>query len=292
MSKRTHPIILIVLWLFVIACVSPLILVFMVSITNETEIVRSGYSFMPEAFSLKAYEFLFNKSGTIIRAYGVTAFVTVVGTALSLLITALLAYPLSRRDFPLRKLLAFLVFFTIMFNGGLVPGYLVYTTVLHLRDSIWNLILPNLLLNGFNVLLMRTFFQTTIPGSLIESANIDGAGEGRIFTRIILPLSLPVIATVGLFQTLAYWNDWFNALIYVNNEKLYNLQYLLNQILMNIQFLAKNNNSADTAKLLNDMPTETVRMAMAVMGIGPILLAYPFFQKYFVKGLTVGAVKG
>jgi putative aldouronate transport system permease protein len=230
--------------------------------------------------------------GTIVRSYGVTIFVTFIGTVVSLLLTATMAYPLSRSVLPFRKGLSFFVFFTILFNGGLVPWYLVFTQLFHLKDSIWALIVPGLLMNGFNVLIMRTFFSTSIPPALIESAYIDGAGELRIFAQFIVPLSKPVFATIGLFNTLAYWNDWFNSLVFMSNAKFYSLQYLLNIILLNIQFLSQNSQNNQASALMEALPQETVRMAMAIIGLGPIILAYPFFQKYFIKGLTIGAVKG
>jgi putative aldouronate transport system permease protein len=277
-----------------IACATilPLILVFMVSITDETTIIRDGYSFFPNKISFSAYRYLFLDSMTIVRAYGVTIFVTVVGTLIGLFITALLAYPISRRDFPYRKGLSFFIFFTILFNGGLVPWYLVFTQLLNVKDNIWSLILPGLLLNGFFVLIMRTFFETSVPSEVIESAYMDGAGEFRIFFQIVIRLSTPVLATIGLFYTLNYWNDWFNSLVFLTNSKIYSLQYLLNKILLDIQFLSRNTQNNNASQIIASLPTQTVRMAMAIIGVGPIVLAYPFVQKYFVKGLTVGAVKG
>jgi putative aldouronate transport system permease protein len=211
---------------------------------------------------------------------------------MSLLISSLLAYPLSRSDFPQRNAIAFIVFFTILFNGGLVPWYLVYTNLFHIKDTILALIVPNLLMNGFYILIMRTFFSQSIPSSLIESAQIDGSGEWRTFFRIVMPLSLPVLATIGLFTTLGFWNDWFNSLVFIYDNQLVSVQYLMTKTLLSIQFLQSNTQNSNIGKLLSEMPTETVRMAMAIIGIGPIIVAYPFFQKYLVKGLTVGAVKG
>jgi putative aldouronate transport system permease protein len=291
-NKSTPWFIHVVFWLIALATILPLVLVFMVSITDEMTVTQNGYSFFPAKISFGAYHYLFLDSMTIVRSYGVTVFVTVVGTLIGLFITALLAYPISRRDFPYRKGLSFFIFFTILFNGGLVPWYLVFTQLLHVKDSIWSLILPGLLLNGFFVLIMRTFFDTSIPPAVIESAYIDGAGELRIFFQIVIRLSTPVIATIGLFYTLNYWNDWFNSLVYITNSKVYSMQYLLNKILLDIQFLSRNTQNNNASQILAAMPTQTVRMAMAIIGIGPIVLAYPFFQKYFVKGLTIGAVKG
>lgn len=274
------------------ACLLPFLLLFMSSITDQKEILQSGYSFFPKMMSMSAYNYLFRDSTLIFRAYSVSIFVTVFGTIVSLTLISLLAYPLSRRDYPLRTVSSFFVFFTMLFNGGLVPTYLVYTQLLDLKNTIWALIIPYLLLNGFYVLLARTFFSSSIPVQVIESAYIDGAGEFKIFYRIVLPLSLPVLATIGLFQTINYWNDWFNSLIFITDSKLFSLQYMLNKILLDIQFLNTANLGGEQGRMISDMPTETVRMAMAVIGILPIIISYPFFQKYFVKGLTIGAVKG
>jgi putative aldouronate transport system permease protein len=270
----------------------PLLLVVIVSFTDEMTITRDGYSYFPKLLSLEAYKYLFLDSMTIIRAYGVTILATVAGGLGGLLLTSLLAYPISRNDLPLRKTLSFYIFFTLLFNGGLVPWYLVFTQIFNVKDTIWALIVPGLLLNGFFVLIMRTFFQTTIPMAVIESAYMDGAGEFRIFFQIVFRLSTPVLATIGLFVTIAYWNDWFNSLVFINDYKYYSLQYLLNKILLNIQFLAQNTQNNNASQLMAQLPTETVRMAMAIIGVGPIIFAYPFFQKYIIKGLTIGAVKG
>jgi len=275
-------------------CIVPLILIIMVSISDESTVVREGYQFIPSKFDLAAYQFLFKDATQIFRSYGISIFVTIVGTSLSLMIMALYAYPISRSDFPHAKFFTFFVFFTMLFSGGLVPWYLVYVQMLDLKDTIMALIVP-LLVAAFFVLIIRTFFQTTIPLAILESAKIDGAGELTIFFKIVLPLSLPVLATVALFQTLTYWNDWFLSLVFITKESNITVQYLMYKTMLNIQFLA--NNSTAAAAIIAaggtfKFPSETVRMAMVVVGIGPIIFAYPFFQKYFVKGLTVGAVKG
>ncbi|MGO4495762.1 carbohydrate ABC transporter permease [Paenibacillus sp. 2RAB27] len=282
------------LFFLLLTCASlfPFVLLVMASISDEKAIVQHGYSLWPSKFSLDAYTFLLNDSSSMIRAYGITIFITVIGTFGGLLISSLLAYPLSREDMPLRKIMSFLVFFTMLFNGGLVSTYLIYTEVFHIKNTIWALILPGLLTNGFYIMLMRTFFSTSIPTPIIESAYMDGATEFKIFYRIILPLSLPIMATIGLMLMISYWNDWFNGLIFVTDSKLFSLQNMLNRMLTDIQFLQQtslgSNQSTATAKI----PLATVRMAMAVIGIVPIICAYPFFQRYFVKGLTIGAVKG
>jgi putative aldouronate transport system permease protein len=277
-----------------LACLLPVILVISISFSDENTVVANGFKFFPEKFSLDAYGFLYNQLSQIITAYGVTIFVTVVGTLLSLLLIALYAYPLSRRELRHRNKFALFIFLTMIFNGGLVPWYLVYVNFLHLKDSVWSLIIP-LFLQPFFVIIMRTFFQTTIPDSIIESATIDGASEVKIFYKIILPLSLPVLATIGLFNTLNYWNDWFLSLIFITKGNGISLQYLMYKTLLNIQYLTTNENAASQLSKMGvvvNLPSQTLRMAMAVVGMGPIIFAYPFFQKYFVKGLTIGAVKG
>lgn len=270
----------------------PLVLLLSSSFSSEALILKEGYSFFPKEFSFAAYEYLLTNSASILRAYGITIFVTVFGTFFSLAMTALLAYALSRRDLPYRNFFAFFVFFTLLFNGGLVPTYLVYTQVFDVKNTIWALIVPGLLMNGFNVLLMRTFFMTSIPEPVIESARMDGAGEFRTFFSIVLPLSLPILATIGLLQTIFYWNDWFNGLIYITEPSLFSIQNMLNRMLTDIQFLASSNLGTNTSSAAAQIPTTGVRMAIAVIGILPILIAYPFFQKYLVKGIALGSVKG
>ncbi|ALS28584.1 sugar ABC transporter permease [Paenibacillus sp. 32O-W] len=274
------------------ACLFPFLLLFMSSITDEGAIVRDGYSIIPSEFSLSAYSYLWTQSAAMFNAYGITILITVVGTVVGLFISALLAYPLSRKDMPMRGLLSFVVFFTLLFNGGLVPTYLVYTEVFDMKNTLMALIVPGLLTNGFFILLIRTFFSTSIPVQIIESAYIDGASEFKIFYRMVLPLSLPILATIGLMLTINYWNDWFNGLIYVTEPKLFSIQNLLNRMLTNIQFLQQNNLGGNQAEAVAKLPMNSVRMAMAVIGVVPLICIYPFFQKYFVKGLTIGAVKG
>jgi len=276
-----------------IACLLPFALLIMSSLSSEKSILMYGYSFFPKEFSLEAYKYLYTHWNELGRAYGITVLVTVIGTAVSLAITSMLAYPMSRGDMPLKNFWAFLVFFTLLFNGGLVPTYLIYTQVFEIKNTLWGLLLPGLLMNGFNVLLVRTFFMTSIPPALIEAASIDGAGEIKIFYKIVLPLSLPIMATIGLFQAILYWNDWFNGLIYITDTKLFGIQTILNKMMTDIQFLTSNSNIAGTSagKELAEVPSTSVRMAIAAVGVVPILVAYPFFQKYFIKGITIGAVK-
>lgn len=276
---------------FLAVCILPFILLVSASLTDQTAILVHGYSFIPSVFSTAAYEYLFARGTDILRAYGVTVFITVVGTAIGLAVCALLAYPLSRKETPHRNLIMFLVFFTMLFHGGLVPWYLVWTQLFDIKNTIWALVFPGLLTNGFYIMLMRTFFQNTIPNDLIESARLDGASEYRILWSVVVPLSTPVLATIGLFTAIMYWNDWQNGMIYIINPKLFSIQNLLQRIMQDIQFI--NANLGDRAgSALQQMPSESVRMAIAVIGSLPILLAYPFFQKYFVKGIMIGAIKG
>lgn len=279
-------------WLLAIVCLLPFWLVLSVSFTDENAILRHGYALLPKVFSWEGYYYLFLNSTAMLRALGISVLITASGTIISLLISSLYAYAISRRDFPYQRVMTFFMFFTLLFNGGLVPWYLVYTNLFSLNNSLLALLIPNLLMNGFLVTILRTFFMTTIPFSIIESAYMDGAGENRIFFRIVFPLSLPVMAVVGLFTTFNYWNDWMNSLVFISDNKLYNLQYFMNNILMNIAFLKQNLSNLGSSAASYQIPTESARMAMAICGIGPIMLVYPFIQKYFVKGLTVGAIKG
>lgn len=281
-----------VLMTFSIACLIPFALLIISSISSEQSIINNGYTFFPQEFSLKAYDYLWAHWGELGRAYGITVFITVVGTAASLAMTSMLAYPMSRQDIPGKNFWAFFVFFTLLFNGGLVPTYLIYTQVFEIKNTIWALIVPGLLMNGFHVLLVRTFFMTSVPPALIEAAQIDGAGEIKAFYKIVLPLSMPIMATIGLFEAIMYWNDWFNGMTYVTDPSLFSIQNILNRIITDIQFLSNNSNLSSTAgEAMAELPTTSVRMAIAVVGVLPILIAYPFFQKYFIKGITIGAVK-
>lgn len=272
-----------------LVCILPFVLLFISSITDENTIIQSGYSLFPEKFSLYAYGYLKNSVVSILRAYGITIFVTVIGTVLSVMVMALYAYPLSRKDMPYKKLFTFIVFFMMIFNAGLVPTYMVYVNI-GMRNSIAALIFPFLFMRGIYVMLMKTFFSSTIPLSIIESSKIDGAGEWYIFIKIILPISKPILATIGLFQAVSYWNDWFNGMIFLTDSRLYNIQSMLNRILLDIQFLTTE--ASGGAGGVANAPVQTVRMALAVIGVVPILLAYPFFQRFFLQGITTGAVKG
>lgn len=269
----------------------PFVLLIMSSVTQESALIADGYQFWPRVFSLDAYRYIIARAGTIFKAYGITMLVTLVGTTISLIITPLLAYPLSRQDFKLHNVMSFLVFFTMLFNGGLVPTYMMWTQIFHIKNTLPALIIPALLLNAFNVMLMKNYFKMNIPYSLIEAAKIDGAGEFFIFYRVVMPLSKPIMATVGLFVGINYWNDWMNGLYYVTDANLFSLQNFLNRMMQNINYLATAE-GAEVAQGSMIMPSSSMRMALAVIGVLPIMVLYPFFQKYFVKGMTVGSVKG
>ena len=272
-------------------CILPFILLISSSLTGESALIRNGYAFWPSEFDAAAYRYLFVSSNKLENAYAVSVLVTVVGTTVSLLITTLFAFPLSRKDLPGRNIISFYLFFTMLFNGGLVPTYMMWTQAFHIKNTVWALIIPNLLMNAFNVIMMRTYFTTNIPDATLEAAKIDGAGEWRILVQVVLPMSLPIISTLGLLIGLAYWNDWLNGLYYINQDKYFSVQVLLNKMLLNTQFLkstAGGNLNIDTRQ----MPSTAIKMAIAVLGALPILIIYPFFQRFFVKGITIGSVKG
>jgi len=272
-------------------CVIPVLLVVSVSLSSSESITNFGYQLIPETFSLSAYSYLLKDPTELFRAYGVTVVVTATGMLLSLAIMTAYAYTISRQDFKAKNFFSFYIFFPMLFNGGIVPFYIIYTQYLGLKNSLWALILPGIV-NSFYLLIMRTFFQTTIPSALIESAKIDGAGEFRTLFQIVIPLSLPILATVGMFTTLGYWNEWFMSLIFIDVPSKVSIQYLMYKTILNVQYLLQHNSSMSGSKSLFDLPTESIRMAMCVMGMAPMVVVYPFFQKYYVKGLTIGAVKG
>ena len=285
MTRSAHA----VLILLTLAAIVPFVLLIIASFTDNNVAITEGFSFFPSKWSTDAYQYIVNEKDTMLRAYGITIVVTLIGTTLGLLISVMLAYSLANSDLPGRNFMTFFVTLTMLFNGGLVPTYLIYTNVFHIKDTLAALIVPNLLMNGFNVILIRNCFATGVPTVLYEAARIDGASEFYIFYRIALPLSKPILATVGLLMGIAYWNDWQNGLYYLNDTSLYSIQNILNRINENISFLASNSTSGVK---ISDLPTSTIRMAIAVIGILPIVCIYPFFQEYFVRGIAVGAVKG
>lgn len=294
-KKKIHPITIIgyvVLSVAAFLAIVPFALMIVSSFSSEASIASNGYSFTPSEFSLEAYRYLWANAVTIGRAYGITIVTAVVGTALGLMMTVMLGYALSRPNLPGRRFLNFAVVFTMLFNGGLVATYLVYTELLHIKDTPFALLVPSLMLNGFNVMLARNYFTTSIPGSLIEAAKLDGASEFQVFWKVVFPISLPIIATIGMFIFVGYWNDWNNGLYYLTDTKLYNIQNVLNDMLQNIQFL-KNNTEASSELIaaMANLPSSSVRMAIAAVVAVPVLLVFPFFEKFFVKGIVVGGVK-
>lgn len=280
----------ILLMLVTLIMVLPLLLLFISSITDENVLVANGYSYFPEQLSLTAYQYIMTNAASIFRAYGITVMVTVIGTLGNLLLVSLMAFPLSIRELPGRKFVSFYVFFTMLFSGGLVPSYIMWTTTFGIKNSIWAYILPNFLLSAFNIILVRTFFQTSIPNDIYEAAKIDGAGYFTIYWKIVLPLGKPILVTIGLFSGLSYWNDWTNGLYYITDSKLLSIQALLNRMIQDIQALAANSTANSGA--LMQIPQVSIRMAIACVAILPILIIYPFLQKYFASGIMLGAVKG
>lgn len=291
-QKRWRIVAHIVMILLSALALLPFLLLIIASFTDETVALLNGYSYFPEKLSLEAYKYIWENSGTFFRAYGITILVTAVGTVISVVLTALTAYVLSKRQLPGVKIMNLFVIFTMLFNGGLVATYINYTTIFHIKNTLFALIIPNLLMNAFMIMLARNYFSNSIPEEIYESARIDGASEIYIFGKLVLPLSVPILATIGLMTGISYWNDWQNSLYYIDNNhrSMYSIQAVLNSINDGVAAIASLGNSSGASAA--DLPTTTIRMAIAVVGILPILIIYPFFQKYFAKGLVAGAVKG
>ena len=284
----------VVLGLFALMCIVPFLFVIIISFTSEDSIRQIGYSFMPLSWSTQAYSYVFRLGDALWRSYFNSFLITVVGTVLSVGICVLYSYPLYRKDFRYRGFFNFMSFFTMIFGGGLVPTFVICKSVLGLSDNYAALIVP-LLFSPFNVIVMRTFFQTTVPRELIEASTIDGAGEYRTLLQIVLPVVKPGIATIALLNALAFWNEWFLSLLYITkNMSVIPLQYLLMRMQRNADFLAKNSAmlGADAAQAARNLPSQSLKMALVVFIVVPIACAYPFFQRYVVAGLTVGSVKG
>ena len=278
-----------ILWTIII--ILPFLLLFMSSITDENTLVANGYSYFPAKFSLSAYTYILQSGGKILKAYGVSILVTAVGTLVNVALSAMMAYPLSVRNLPGRKIMNFFVFFTMLFNGGIVPSYLLWSS-LGIKDTIYAQLLPNFLVSAWNVMMIRTYFTTSIPEALYEAAEIDGATQFQIFRKIVIPLGKPILVTMGTFAGLTYWNDWTNGLYYITrNKDVYNVQNLLNTMVSNIQYLASSSNSNVTSAAAA-IPSTAIQMSIAFVAILPIMLIFPLFQKYYTKGLTLGGVKG
>ncbi len=288
-QKRTTQIILSTIIILVSAIfLIPFLCVVSASFTSEMALKMNGYTILPSEFSLSAYEFIFeNNLDELLSSYVVTIFVSVVGTVLGLIFMCGIAYPISRSDFKYKNIISFFIYFTMLFNGGTVAKYILISNYLHMTDTIWVLIIP-LMLSAWNIFLLRTYFSA-VPKEIVESARIDGLKEIGIFIKMIFPLSLHGIATVGLFTLLMYWNEWYSSMLYMNSDEIISLQYMLVKLLNNVKFLTQNASGIVTNEIL---PEDNIRMATCVLAAGPMVIVFPFFQKYFVKGITVGSVKG
>lgn len=279
----------IILGIFTVLTLFPVLLLVAGSFTKESALITGGYTPVPREFSLDAYRYLAQKFYSVGRAYLVTVGTTVAGTLVSLLLTSSIAYPMARSTFKYRNALAFFVYFTMLFNGGIVPAYIMWTKFFHIQNTYAALVIPNLLMSAFNVLLVRNYYRNSIPPALYESAMLDGASECGIFIRIVLPLAVPVISTVALFTALAYWNSWTNAMYYVTDPEYFGIQNYLMRIMKNIEFLRSNTDAVDETVIT--LPGQSIRMAIALIGILPVMVVYPLVQKYFIKGIVIGAVK-
>lgn len=284
----------IVMGLISLMAIVPMILLLMSSFTSNNAIITMGYTFWPSEWSLENYTYVLTSNNKILNAYGISIALTVIGTTVGTSMTVLLGYALSRKDLPGRNILTFLVFFTMLFNGGLIPTYINYSVVFGLKNTFMGLLIPSLLLNAFFVMLVKSYFVTGVPDEILEAARIDGASEYVTFFRIAAPMARPIIATIALFIGLNYWNDWNNGYIYISTRtELFSIQNLLNRMQQNIQFLIQNSSGlSDANQGLANIPSEGIRMSMAVLGILPVVIAYPFIQNNFVKGITLGGVKG
>lgn len=292
-SDRIYQVLIyLILGVLAALAILPFILLLSSSFSEETALMNKGYSFIPRNFTTYAYEYLVKSNGLkVIRAYGITILATITGTCIHLLIAPMLGWVLSRKDYKRAGILTFLVFFTMLFNGGVVPSYIMYTQVFHIKNTFWALVIPTLVMNGFHIMLYKNYFSSNIHPALVEAARIDGAGELHIYCRIVLPLSLPILATIGLMIAIGYWNDWVNGLYYVTNTDLYSLQQYLKSIIDNINTLSSLPTTGDVAAQIAKMPSISIRMAIAVVGVVPIMILYPFFQKAFVAGIALGGVK-
>lgn len=289
-SKAFTVFVHVLLVFLILCCVVPFWLLIASSFTSEASLVKNGYSLIPKEFSLAAYKYLWTARGSIGRAYFMSVAISAVGVTGNVLMCILFAYPLSRRELPGRGVFSFLLFFTMLFNGGLVPTYLVYTNIVNVKDSFWGLVVPYLLFNPFLVIMMRTYFTSSIPNEVLEAARIDGASEVRCLTSVVVPMSKPIIATVALMTLITYWNNWTNGIYFLTTRTdLYGIQNYLNDVMNKAAFLQSHTTGAINVR---DIPNIGVRMAVAVVAVVPLLVLYPFFQKYFVKGVTLGSVKG
>lgn len=282
----------IILTIISIVAIMPFWLMIASSLSSESSIAHNGYQLLPNEMSMDAYKYIFNQWSKIGRAYGITIFVTTIGTMLSLIITSMFAYGLGQKRIRGTKILFVMLVFSMLFNGGIVSTFYIYSNIFHIKDTIWALIVPGYMMSAFNVILVSMFYRTSIPSELYEAAEIDGANQMTVFLRIVIPLAKPILATVGMLTAVMYWNDWTNGLYYIREEKLYSIQQFLNMVQNNLQFLAQNPDIVGGNVSMADLPSTSTRMAIAVVAILPMLIIFPFIQKYFVKGITLGAVKG
>jgi putative aldouronate transport system permease protein len=273
--------------LFALFTLFPFVILIVNSFSSEHSIINYGYSIIPKEIGFDAYTLVFQNPQKILRAYGITIFVTVLGTAISLYFASMAAYVMYRKDLKYRNAIAFFIYFTTLFNGGLASYYIILSSTYHLKNSLMVLLLVPMF-SAINILILRNFFKGSIPDSLNESAKIDGAGDFTIFMRLVLPLSKPALASIGLFTALGYWNDWWTPMMFVERQAIYPLQYVLYNVVSSVNVSSNVVANASTVVL----PQESLKLALTVISTGPILLAYPFVQKYFVKGITLGSVKG
>lgn len=274
-----------------VICIYPVLMALGASFTSEASLVKDGYRVIPKVFSLDSYKYVFGTSNAILRAYAITIVVTAASVLLGVLVSAMYAYVIGRKDFEYRTIFSFISFFTMLFSGGLVASYLINTKVLNLSNTIWALILPGTI-GAWNVIVLKSFFQGSVPYEIIESGKLDGADEFKIFFKLVMPISLPGIATIALFIMIAKWNDWLTPMLYITNNKLYTLSFLLQNMMNNIQEMMNNAAESGVASQMENLPTEGARMALCMVAVAPMLVAYPFFQRYFIQGMTVGSVKG
>jgi putative aldouronate transport system permease protein len=281
----------VVLIILAVLVIFPILLLFMASVSAESDIIKYGYSLVPKHIDLTSYKFIFSE-GSVYHAYLITIIVTLFGTVAGVIVTTMISYTLTVPGLPGKQLLSFYVLFTMLFSGGLVPSYMSWCNLFHIKNTLWALVFPFIFVSAFHIMITRTYFQNNIPQEILESARMDGLSEFGIFFRMVLPLSKPIIATIGFMKALMYWNDWKNSLYFVTDKQFVSIQALLNNMLTNVQYLSQSMDASLGATDMVNIPTLGIRMAIAVVGMLPMVALYPFFQKYYMEGLTVGAVKG
>lgn len=292
-EKRFTLLCLIIMLIISVLAILPFLLMISASITEEKTLIREGYKFFPSKVEFGAYQYLWFKRRTIGRAYGISGFCTLVGTSVNVIMTSMFAYPLSRKDFKPRNFFAFFIFFTMLFHGGMTASYIIWSRYMHVKNTIWALLIPNYLMGGMNVLMVRNYYNASIPVDIIEAARIDGARELTIYRKIMIPLSKPVMITIAIFAGMAYWNDWTNAQYYITEQKLYGINAYLNNLQANIKMLSQQSDMLEGTELANvQLPTVGARMAIAMIAVLPVLIIFPFIQSEIIKGVVIGGVKG